>query len=107
MRWFPDRHCSFVGDAGYGTSATARCCRRHRRPLTLVTTGPRSRLLQHRDPHSHVGLMVRKHRWWVPDRIGDWQRVLVTSGDKDPGGLDSVGEVKDARNSGLLYDVWG
>jgi hypothetical protein len=37
MRWFPGRHFIFVGDSGYGTSATARCCRQHHRHLTLVS----------------------------------------------------------------------
>jgi hypothetical protein len=37
MRWFPERHFIFVGDSGYGTSATARFCRQHRRHLTLVS----------------------------------------------------------------------
>jgi hypothetical protein len=36
--WFPARQCIVVGDTGYGTSATARCCRTHGRPLTLVST---------------------------------------------------------------------
>jgi DDE superfamily endonuclease len=36
IRWFPQRQCSFVGDTGDGTSETARGCRQHRRPLTLV-----------------------------------------------------------------------
>jgi DDE superfamily endonuclease len=26
IRWFPQRHCIFVGDMGYGTSETARFC---------------------------------------------------------------------------------
>ena len=38
MRWFPPHHFIFVGDSGYGTSETARFCRRHRRSLTLVST---------------------------------------------------------------------
>ncbi len=37
MRWFPERHFIFVGDSGYGTSETARFCRRHHRHLTLVS----------------------------------------------------------------------
>jgi DDE superfamily endonuclease len=37
MRWFPERHFIFVGDSSYGTSETARFCRRHRRHLTLVS----------------------------------------------------------------------
>jgi DDE superfamily endonuclease len=37
MRWFPERHFIFVGDSGYGTSATARFCRQHHRHLTLVS----------------------------------------------------------------------
>lgn len=37
MRWFPERHCIFVGDSGYGTSETARFCRKHERHLTLVS----------------------------------------------------------------------
>jgi hypothetical protein len=37
IRWFPERHFIFVGDTGYGTSETARCCRQHRRHLTLVS----------------------------------------------------------------------
>jgi hypothetical protein len=36
MRWFPDRHFILVGDTGYGTSETARFCRKHGRHLTLV-----------------------------------------------------------------------
>lgn len=38
MRWFPQHHFIFVGDSGYGTSETARFCRKHRRSLTLVST---------------------------------------------------------------------
>ena len=37
MRWFPQRHFIFVGDMGYGTSATARFCRQHHCHLTLVS----------------------------------------------------------------------
>jgi DDE superfamily endonuclease len=37
MRWFPERPFIFVGDAGYGTSETARFCYQHRRHLTLVS----------------------------------------------------------------------
>ena len=37
MRWFPERHFIIVGDTGYGTSETARFCRRHHRHLTLVS----------------------------------------------------------------------
>jgi hypothetical protein len=37
MRWFPERHFIFVADSGYGTSETARFCRKHRRHLTLVS----------------------------------------------------------------------
>jgi hypothetical protein len=37
MRWFPKRHFIFADDSGYGTSETARCCRQHRRHLTLVS----------------------------------------------------------------------
>jgi DDE superfamily endonuclease len=36
MRWFPQRHCIFVGDSGSGTRETARFCRQHRRSLTRV-----------------------------------------------------------------------
>src|SRR5262245_15580516 len=36
-RGFPDRCCVFVGEAGYGTPEGARCCRRHRQRLTLVS----------------------------------------------------------------------
>jgi hypothetical protein len=38
IRWFPPRHCSFVGDMGSGTRETARFCQPHRRHLTLVST---------------------------------------------------------------------
>ena len=37
MRWFPERHVIFVGDSGYGTSETARCCHHHRQHLTVVS----------------------------------------------------------------------
>ncbi len=37
IRWFPERQCIFVGDSSYGTSETARFCRKHRRQLTLVS----------------------------------------------------------------------
>lgn len=37
-RWFPARHFILVGDSGYGTSETARFCRKHRQHLTLVRT---------------------------------------------------------------------
>jgi hypothetical protein len=37
MRWFPERHFIFVADSGYGTSETARFCRKYRRHLTLVS----------------------------------------------------------------------
>jgi hypothetical protein len=37
VRWFPARRCIVVGDTGYGTSATARFCRTHRRQLTWVS----------------------------------------------------------------------
>jgi hypothetical protein len=33
----PERHFIFVGDTGYGTSETARFCRKHGRRLTLVS----------------------------------------------------------------------
>jgi DDE superfamily endonuclease len=36
-RWFPQHHCIFVGDSGYGTSETAWFCSKHRRSLTLVS----------------------------------------------------------------------
>jgi hypothetical protein len=36
-RWFPNRHCIVVGDTGYGTSETARCCQQSRQHLTLVS----------------------------------------------------------------------
>jgi hypothetical protein len=35
IRWFPERQFIFVGDTGYGTSETARFCRKHHRHLTL------------------------------------------------------------------------
>lgn len=38
LRWFPKRHCIFLGDTGYGTSETARFCHQHRRHLTVVST---------------------------------------------------------------------
>jgi hypothetical protein len=37
MRWFPERHFIFVGDAGYGTSETARFCHQYPHHLTLVS----------------------------------------------------------------------
>jgi DDE superfamily endonuclease len=37
MRWFPERHFMFVGDLGYGTSETARFCRKYGGHLTLVS----------------------------------------------------------------------
>jgi hypothetical protein len=37
VRWFPARQFIFVGDTGYGTSETARFCRKHGRHLTLVS----------------------------------------------------------------------
>jgi hypothetical protein len=37
VRWFPERQFIFVGDTGYGTSETARFCRKHGRHLTLVS----------------------------------------------------------------------
>jgi DDE superfamily endonuclease len=37
VRWFPARQFVFVGDNGYGTSETARFCRKHERHLTLVS----------------------------------------------------------------------
>jgi hypothetical protein len=37
MRWFPERHCIFIGDTGYGTSETARFCCHHSRHLTLLS----------------------------------------------------------------------
>src|SRR4051794_7706172 len=37
VRWFPARQCIWVGDTGYGTSETARCCRQHGRQLTWVS----------------------------------------------------------------------
>jgi DDE superfamily endonuclease len=37
VRWFPERQFIFVGDSGYGTSETARFCRKHARHLTLVS----------------------------------------------------------------------
>lgn len=38
MRWFPERPFIGVGDAGYGTSETARCCRQPHRHRTRVST---------------------------------------------------------------------
>jgi SRSO17 transposase len=37
VRWFPARQFIDVGDTGYGTSETARFCRKHCRHLTLVS----------------------------------------------------------------------
>lgn len=37
VRWFPERQFIFVGDSGYGTSETARFCRKHERHLRLVS----------------------------------------------------------------------
>jgi uncharacterized protein YerC len=37
IRWFPNRHFMCMGDTGYGTSETARCCHQHRRHLTVVS----------------------------------------------------------------------
>jgi DDE superfamily endonuclease len=37
MRWFPQHHFIFVGDSGYGTSATARFCQQYHQHLTLVS----------------------------------------------------------------------
>jgi DDE superfamily endonuclease len=37
VRWFPARQFIVVGDTGYGTSETARFCRKHSRQLTLVS----------------------------------------------------------------------
>ena len=37
MRWFPERHCVFVGDTGDGSSETARFCQQHRQPLPLIS----------------------------------------------------------------------
>lgn len=37
VRGFPERQCIFVGDMGYGTSETARCCRTDGHHLTLVS----------------------------------------------------------------------
>jgi hypothetical protein len=36
VRWFPERPFIVGGDTGYGTSETARLCRKHGRHLTLV-----------------------------------------------------------------------
>ena len=47
VRWFPERQFIFVGDTGYGTSETARFCRKYGRQLT-------------------------KARNWLP-RKGSWQ----------------------------------
>jgi hypothetical protein len=37
VRWFPECQFIFVGDTGYGTSETARFCRKHGGHLTLVS----------------------------------------------------------------------
>jgi hypothetical protein len=37
IRWFPERHFSFVGDTGSGTSETARFGPPHRHHLTVVS----------------------------------------------------------------------
>lgn len=37
VRWFPERQFIFVGDTGYGTSETARLCRKYGCHLTLVS----------------------------------------------------------------------
>jgi hypothetical protein len=37
IRWFPARQFIFVGESSYGTSATARFCRKHRRQRTGVS----------------------------------------------------------------------
>jgi hypothetical protein len=37
VRWFPARQFIFVGDSGYGTSETARFCRKYEPHLTLVS----------------------------------------------------------------------
>jgi DDE superfamily endonuclease len=56
IRWFPERQCIFVGDTGYGTSETARFCRKYHHHLTLISklygdAACTSRLLQACRPH--------------------------------------------------------
>jgi hypothetical protein len=58
VRWFPARQFIFVGDTGYGTSETARFCRKHSRHLTLVSKFYRDAALYEPPPprtHSTIG----------------------------------------------------
>jgi hypothetical protein len=47
------------------------------------------------DPAAQI---IQRHRWWVPNRLGTGQRVLVTACDEDPGCL-SNGCLSDGRAS--------
>jgi hypothetical protein len=49
-RWFPERQFSLVGETGYGTSATARFCRKDGRHLTLVSKFSRDAALYETPP---------------------------------------------------------
>jgi hypothetical protein len=59
MRWFPHRHFIFIGDTGYGTSETARCCHQHRRHLTVVSTFDGNAALYEPPPPRRRGTMGR------------------------------------------------
>jgi DDE superfamily endonuclease len=59
VRWFPARQFIFVGDTGYGTSETARFCRKHSRQLTLVSKFYRDAALYAPPPPRTPGTMRR------------------------------------------------
>ena len=59
IHWFPNRRFIFVGDTGYGPSATARFCHQHRRHLTLVSKSYADAALYEPPPLRMRGTMGR------------------------------------------------
>lgn len=56
LRWVPERRFVFVGDAGYGSHAVARCCHGHQPRLTLVSKlHPDANLYQPPRPSAGTG----------------------------------------------------
>jgi hypothetical protein len=59
IHWFPNRRFIFVGDTGYGPSATARFCHQHRRHLMLVSKSYADAALYEPPPLRMRGTMGR------------------------------------------------
>jgi hypothetical protein len=72
IRWFPARRFIVGGDTGSATSATARCCGKHRRHLTVVSKFSRDAALSEPPPPRTPRTMGRRaskaENWHPPKR---------------------------------------